>query len=190
MRDGIVYQGAVRRAIVTSRHGQMLRTPPGDTGQFPLISTDSERRLERRPEVGGSAVTTPPARPEEPRNWYRDVEHRPGGLHVLARRPLVRVVRDARDSAELVRVVPDITRWTINLPSAAETPKGHGEPSWSDCLGTDGTPVCGPDQAEAKSPQLTRTQRRRHCRTPPAAIAAVSHKLGAWRSGLWALESS
>jgi hypothetical protein len=29
-------------------------------------------------------------------------------------------------------MISDITRWTISLPSAAETPKGHGEPSWSD----------------------------------------------------------
>jgi hypothetical protein len=146
-----------------------------------LFSQVRIRRRRRAPtraaaEAGGSAVTTPPARPEEPRNWYRDVEHRPGGLHVLARRPLVRVMRDARDSAELVRVVSDITRWTINLPSAAETPKGHGEPSCSDCLGTDGTPVCGPDQAEDQEPLLTPTQRRRNRRTPPAGSAAFQAK--------------
>jgi hypothetical protein len=74
----------------------------------------------RNRRAGGSAVAALPARPQELRNRYRDVEHGAGGLQVLAARPLVRVVRDRRNSAELVGVVSDQTCWTLSVPGVAE----------------------------------------------------------------------
>lgn len=74
----------------------------------------------RNDDVDASAVAPLAARPQELRQWYRDVKHGPGGLQVLPRWALVWVMRDARNSAQLVRVVSHETCWPLSVPGATE----------------------------------------------------------------------
>jgi hypothetical protein len=64
-----------------------------------------------------SAIAPLPTRPQELRKGYRDVEHRPDGLQVLPRWALVRIMREARNSAQLVRVVSHEAGWTLSVPA-------------------------------------------------------------------------
>ena len=67
--------------------------------------------------VDASAVAPLAARSQELRKRYGDVEHRPDGLQVLPRWAFVWVMRDARNSAQLVRVVSHETCWTLSVPA-------------------------------------------------------------------------
>ena len=85
---------------------------------------------------GNSGLAALPARDEELWNRHRDFEQlRPGRLQVLARRSLVRVVRDGRDSAQSVRMISTRNRAAIGAPTTAKRRRGHGGAFLENCLG-------------------------------------------------------
>ena len=105
---------------------------------------------------------------------------RPLRLQVLARRSLVRVVGDGRDSAQSVRLVSARNRAAIGAPTTAKRRGGHGEPSWRmsehERYPRRRTRSSWPSTSNCR-PAATRTRHRGVTSTRRAGLLAVSREL-------------